>query len=423
MVNSDIKVWNYKYDADITFGEVHVSKLPKIILTFVIIGIIVLGVTIFLFKDYIYDYANNPQLQFNEKVEFLDGEYAVDYEVSNSAYFKPEAYMEDATYNKANNSYDIDTNNLAYTYEITGDDITKQTEVGDYKVIYNSSNRISSESKELIVHLKDTTPPVINFELSDKAEYHVDLDKTGSCQLVLIKGKDTTNFDPRKYIKSVTDNYSKEDKIKIEYPSNITFNQDTIDIIYAATDEADNTATASLKLIIKEDIDKLEEERQKALKAAEEEKKRRLEEEKKRKEEEEKKKEQDSSSSDDSSTSPKTTTNNNNQNPGGNVVTTQYYPAVTNPPQTTTAPPPTTTTTTTTEKPSIKANPVTVSIKEGEDAIVQKCINNVIFRGTTGSAQPYGMPGFDCQLAVGTYTITWKTTNGLSCTQKLTITE
>ena len=422
MVNSDIKVWNYKYDADITFGEVHVSKLPKIILTFVIIGIIVLGVTIFLFKDYIYDYANNPQLQFNEKVEFLDGEYAVDYEVSNSAYFKPEAYMEDATYNKANNSYDIDTNNLAYTYEITGDDITKQTEVGDYKVIYNSSNRISSESKELIVHLKDTTPPVINFELSDKAEYHVDLDKTGSCQLVLIKGKDTTNFDPRKYIKSVTDNYSKDDKIKIDYPSNITFNQDTIDIIYAATDEADNTATASLKLIIKEDIDKLEEERQKALKAAEEEKKRRLEEEKKRKEEEEKKKEQDSSSSDDSSTSPKTTTNNNNQNPGGNVVTTQYQ-VVTNPPQTTTAPPPTTTTTTTTEKPSIKANPVTVSIKEGEDAIVQKCINNVIFRGTTGSAQPYGMPGFDCQLAVGTYTITWKTTNGLSCTQKLTITE
>lgn len=422
MVNSDIKVWNYKYDADITFGEVHVSKLPKIILTFVIIGIIVLGVTIFLFKDYIYDYANNPQLQFNEKVEFLDGEYAVDYEVSNSAYFKPEAYMEDATYNKANNSYDIDTNNLAYTYEITGDDITKQTEVGDYKVIYNSSNRVSSESKELIVHLKDTTPPVINFELSDKAEYHVDLDKTGSCQLVLIKGKDTNNFDPRKYIKSVTDNYSKDDKIKIDYPSNITFNQDTIDIIYAATDEADNTATASLKLIIKEDIDKLEEERQKALKAAEEEKKRRLEEEKKRKEEEEKKKEQDSSSSDDSSTSPKTTTNNNNQNPGGNVVTTQYQ-VVTNPPQTTTAPPPTTTTTTTTEKPSIKANPVTVSIKEGEDAIVQKCINNVIFRGTTGSAQPYGMPGFDCQLAVGTYTITWKTTNGLSCTQKLTITE
>lgn len=420
MVNSDIKVWNYKYDADITFGEVHVSKLPKIILTFVIIGIIVLGVTIFLFKDYIYDYANNPQLQFNEKVEFLNGEYAVDYEISNSAYFKPEAYMEDATYNKANNSYDVDTNNLAYTYEITGDDITKQTEVGDYKVIYNSSNRISSESKELIVHLKDTTPPVINFELSDKVEYHVDLDKTGSCQLVLIKGKDTTNFDPKKYIKSVTDNYSKDDKIEIEYPSNITFNQDTIDIIYAATDEAGNTATASLKLIIKEDIDKLEEEKQKALKAAEEEKKRRLEEEKKRKEEEEKKKEQDSSNSDDSSTSPKTTTNNNNQNPGGNIVTN---PAVTNPPKTTTAPPRTTTTTTTTEKPSITAKPVTVSIKEGEDAIVQKCINNVIFRGTTGSAQPYGMPGFDCQLAVGTYTITWKTTNGLSCTQKLTITE
>ena len=152
----------------------------------------------------------------------------------------------------------------------------------------------------------------------------------------------------------------------------------------------------------------------------EEEKKRRLEEEKKRKEEEEKKKEQDSSNSDDSSTSPKTTTNNNNQNPGGNIVTN---PAVTNPPKTTTAPPRTTTTTTTTEKPSITAKPVTVSIKEGEDAIVQKCINNVIFRGTTGSAQPYGMPGFDCQLAVGTYTITWKTTNGLSCTQKLTITE
>ena len=423
------QTWNYKHDADITFGEVHVSKLPKIILIFTLIGIVVIGVTIFLFKDYIYDYTNNPQLQFNDKVTLRnDGKYEVDYEISNSAYFKPEAYMEDATYDKETNTYNV-SDDLPYEYKIEGDDITTQTEVGQYTISYLSRNRATTEQKDLIVNLKDTTPPTITFELSENADYHVELDKTGSCQLTLIRGKDTTNFDPRKYIKSITDNYTKDDYFTgddaekdghVIYPKNISFINDTVDIIYQATDEAGNNGTASLKLIIKEDVDKIKEEQEKALKEAEAEKKR-LEAEKKKAEDEKKKLEEEKKKLEDSQADKTTTQSSGNHNGNGGysqqpAYTTQQ-PAVTQPPATTQA------TTTTTEKPSIRANDVKVSIKEGEDAIVQKCINNVIFRGAAGTAQPFGMPGYDCQLAVGTYTITWKTNTGLSCTQKLTITE
>ena len=42
---------------------------------------------------------------------------------------------------------------------------------------------------------------------------------------------------------------------------------------------------------------------------------------------------------------------------------------------------------------------------------------------TTGVASPSGMPGWDIPLDPGVYTVTWTTTDGLSCTQKLTLTD
>ena len=70
-----VQSWNYADDADITFGEVHESKLPKVILAFTLIGIAVLGVAAFLFRNFILDYINNPQLEFNEKVTLVNERY------------------------------------------------------------------------------------------------------------------------------------------------------------------------------------------------------------------------------------------------------------------------------------------------------------------------------------------------------------
>ena len=54
--------WNYKGDADVVFGEIHISKAPKIILAVTVITVIVACVAGFLLRDYIYDVLTNPQI-------------------------------------------------------------------------------------------------------------------------------------------------------------------------------------------------------------------------------------------------------------------------------------------------------------------------------------------------------------------------
>lgn len=407
-----VQSWNYADDADITFGEVHESKLPKVILAFTLIGIVVLGVAAFLFRNFILDYINNPQLEFNEKVTLVNERYTVEAEISNSQFFNPNSYIA---------GYDQNTgkvSNIDYEYTIDDSNFNPNT-TGTYTIYYHSSNRVRSEDYELDVVLKDKTPPTITLELDKKKPYHVDLTESGAYQLVLIRGKDTTNFDPKNYIKSVTDNYTKDpDKIKIEYPSNINFSSHTVDVIYSATDEAGNMDTVSLTLIIEEDIDALKQKQEEELKKAEEERlrieeeKQKLEDEKQKQNEKDKDKDPDNGNDDSSSQG-----GGNNPGGGGNnqqPVVTQ--PVVTQPPPVVTTPEPS----------SISAKDVTISLSAcgyDENYIAQQCINALVYRGSTGVASPSGMPGWDIPLDPGVYTVTWTTTDGLSCTQKLTLTD
>ena len=409
-----IQSWNYADDADITFGEVHESKLPKVILAFTLIGIVVLGVAAFLFRNFILDYINNPQLEFNDKVTLVNERYTVEAEISNSQFFNPNSYIA---------GYDQNTgkvSNIDYEYTIDDSNFNPNT-TGTYTIYYHSSNRVRSEDYELDVVLKDKTPPTITLELDEKKPYHVDLTETGAYQLVLIRGKDTTNFDPKNYIKSVTDNYTKDpDKIKIEYPSNINFSSHTVDVIYSATDEAGNMNTVSLTLFIEEDIDALKQKQEEELKKAEEERlrieeeKKKLEEEKQKQKEKEKEKEKDPGDRNDDSSSQGGGNNPGRGSSNQRPVVTQ--PVVTQPPPVVTTPEPS----------SISAKNVTISLSAcgyDENYIAQKCINALVYKGSTGVASPSGMPGWDIPLDPGVYTVTWTTTDGLSCTQKLTLTD
>lgn len=418
----EIKRWNYAQDADITFGEVHQSKLPKIILAGVITGIVVLGTLAIVFRAYIMDAITNPQVTFTDTVSINEnGVLEIDAEITNARFFEPLSYV----YGYDNETGEI--RNAKYNLNIDSSalDINK---IGDYSIIYHSYNRVFSEDYEMIVHLRDKTPPVISLELDEDKPYHVDLSTSGTYTLTLIRGKDTVSFNSRNYVKSILDNYTKdESKLIIEYPEKINFNSDTTEIVYTATDEAGNMGTTSLTLFIQDDIDAIKAEQERALREAEEERKK-LEEDKKKLEEEKKQHEEDKKKAEEISSAPEKDTNsqsstnyensvnstsngntNNENSDEGNTENSQTY---------TSQPAP--------EPASIAAADVTISLSAvdyDEYAVANACIAALVYRGTSGSAMPTGMPGFDIPLAPGVYSIIWKTTDGLSCTQKLTLTE
>lgn len=421
--NKDFQEWQYSQDADITFGEVHESKLPKIILICTLVGIVVLSTAALILRKHIYDFFNNPQLTFDASIVKFDeetGTYSVDAEISNVKFFDPNKYiltkLDPSTGEK-------DFSNLGYEYEIDTSKLDLST-TGSYEVIYNSHNRVFSAQQVLIVNLKDKTPPIVKLKLSEKEPYHVELDDTGAYKLRLTRNKDTKSFDPMNYVDTVKDNYtSDKNKLILECtkpsPSALS-TEHIINVIYSATDEAGNVGTVNLRLEIADDIDQIKKEQEDQLKQAEEEK-RRLEEEKEKLEKEnEKLQEQeestqntDNGNSNDGNNGNNNSGNGGNNNEGGNGGQASYDPPPQQPQQHY-------------EQPSISAADVTVSLSEcggDENVIAQRCIAAVSYRGSTGSAMPSGMPGFDVPLEVGTYTINWTTTDGLSCTQTLTITE
>ena len=64
----------------------------------------------------------------------------------------------------------------------------------------------------------------------------------------------TLDFNQADMIESITDDYSPDDKIKIEYTENLGLNEGegtkTVNITYSATDEAGNKAVVTLPLTI-----------------------------------------------------------------------------------------------------------------------------------------------------------------------------
>ena len=223
--------WNYKHDADITIGEEHAGKTTKIILICVFIAIaIIVGLGIY-FKDYIYDLIANPEI-------LLTGN---DITVNVYDKFDPDSY--------------IINKNDGYEYTVDGVENVDTSKLGQYIITYNSYNRMKSKSIEVTVNVVDELPPVI--ELTDTA-------------LWLTRGEETEKFDAKNYIKSITDNYSKPENIKVEYTDNLDKSSDQWTIIYTAIDEAGNQTTEQLVVKIFDSEEALrkqkeEEERQKQL--------------------------------------------------------------------------------------------------------------------------------------------------------------
>lgn len=182
---SKVMKWNYKGKADIIYGEVKASPMPKIILVIIFSAGILAGISCFLLRNYIYDLIFNPHIELNLTKE--NGEYYIDLDVCKE--FDKYAYIDESRTLK----YDkfISENNKSYTCEVEGEINTLVC--GEYPVIYKSSNRIKSQEIPVIVRISDNEDPTI--ALTENT-------KTLSCTDESIK-----NFNPEDYVKTATDNY------------------------------------------------------------------------------------------------------------------------------------------------------------------------------------------------------------------------
>lgn len=216
-----MKVWNYTGEADITIGEVRLSNTAKIIL---IILVLLLGTAAGLaiyFRSYIYDYIADPEIILSDK--------EVSIEVNNE--LNPEEY--------------IINKDAGYTYTVEGVDAVNTKKLGEYSITYTSKNSVKSKTVNLKINVVDTTPPEIT--LTDD-------------MLKLIRGDDTDKFNAKDYIAEVKDNYSKAEKILIEFTKDIDFDQDLVQVIYSATDEQGNQATKDLTIAVFDSEEELKKE-------------------------------------------------------------------------------------------------------------------------------------------------------------------
>lgn len=218
--------WNYAHEADITIGEVHISKVAKILLICLcVILAIGIGVTIY-FRKYITDYIANPSIQLSTST--------VDVEVYSE--FDANKYI--ANLDKINNKV---------TYEVVGEVDT--TQLGVYTLEYISKNRAHSNSTELTVNVVDTTPPEIVLA-------------NGGTIILIKDSEEFNNFNAEDYVLSVSDNF--DTKPKLEYSTLPTLKQDTEtglyetrEIIYSASDSSNNRCSAKLTIITQEDYEAL----------------------------------------------------------------------------------------------------------------------------------------------------------------------
>lgn len=177
--------WRYKGQADIIFGEVKPSPVPKIMFVVIISIVVLSSISCFLLRNYLYDLAFNPHIELNLTQE--NENYYIDLNVNET--FDKFAYIDESRTLK----YDkfISDENNKYVCEVEGEVDT--THVGEYNIIYKSSNRVKSQEVPVIVRVSDNTPPII--ELTKKVD------------IINRTDESIKTFNPEDYIKSATDNY------------------------------------------------------------------------------------------------------------------------------------------------------------------------------------------------------------------------
>lgn len=242
--------WKYKGDADVVFGEVHISKAPKIILAVTVITVIVACVTGFLLRDYIYDVLTNPQIILKNVSQDENGYFIeIPYAQDNNEFVSTD-YIDTVN----TREYESFTNPDISAYSYTIDGNVDVNTIGEYTVNYNSKNRVRHNTTTLTVRVKDITGPVITLKNPKDGK---ELSKTSDgiyYGITVHRNTDeVTNFNVNDYILAINDNCSELSDITILYPDVPDFNgnkEDNIIITYTATDTSGNTSETSLKLLI-----------------------------------------------------------------------------------------------------------------------------------------------------------------------------
>ena len=388
-MNNRVVEWHYAHDADISLGEVHISKVAKIILISLCCLLVVgIGLTIY-FRNYIIDSIANPRIQLttSEKtIEVFDDFNALDYVADADVLNKVE-------------------------YEINGE--VDANTVGTYVIEYISKNKAKTNSATLTVNVVDTTPPTIV------------LANNGAIQIVR-DSDEYNNFNPLDYVLSCSDNYDENPLLSFA-PTRLVADEQTSEakIDFSAVDTANNRTSATLTVFILENYESQLQNEQDAAKI--EELQKQLEEQQKQLEEQQKqideqKKELEEKKNQPTPTPVPTTTPTDPSKPTDSSQGTQ-----------TTEPKPTNPKPTENNKHVLSAKTVTISlsaieIPEEEDEtylkkqVYQKIANGVTHKNCDYILSPSGMPGIDFQLSPGTYTVTWSGECG-SVEQTVIITE
>ena len=404
--------WRYNGEADVVFGEVKVSPIPKIALTTSIIMVVAICVAAFLFRDTIYDMLIHPQIILTES----------EVEVPYQSTFIAENYI-DKVNTREYDSFINQKNH--YTYNIEGTVDTNK--LGDYTITYNSSNRVDQFQANLTVHVKDMEAPTIILK-NPVTKEELTKAKTGEYDALIIIRDETSNKDKlgskswktNEYIiVETTDNCS--ENIEVKYPDKPDFGKKedgtlvkTID--YTATDESGNSTTITLSVIIMNIDDYDTSDKEDRIKELEEELARKQQEQNQREKEQNNKQDTGNNNKQDTGNDNKQDTGNNETDPDDSWRDDNWQDTPTNDDGTHTG-----------RNPSISADSFTWSVSR--DGTIDLCIAVAsayvhYYDYDYADARITSGPGITYQLeGPGTYTFHWETSTGLSCDQTVTITE
>lgn len=209
--------WNYRHDADVTIGELHESKLPKIILGLLVAVLIATIAAGIYFRDVIYDLIVRPEIILKEEEITL--------EVNSE--FNPEDYVA----RLPGNGEQPDRYEIIYPSPSS----INMEKVGDYSVPYTVILKRNGKQyvTRLVVHVEDSTPPTIKLS-------------TNEVELT----RDVDNFKCMTYVMDVKDNY--DQTVKATCSDKIDWSADKYEVEYLAQDLSGNLAVEKLTLRIKD---------------------------------------------------------------------------------------------------------------------------------------------------------------------------
>ena len=205
-------IWEYAGKADLTIGEQKISNTAKVILLLLLATLIAVSIFAYLKRDYIYDYISNPQIALTD--EYIELEVGSKFDAKNY----------------------IVEQDFPARYEVTlpKNSVVNTKTLGTYEAEYKLKTSTNESNSILKVKVVDTTPPVITLT---------------ETVLKLERGEQTKKFDPKKYIKSITDNYDKE-ITDIEYTNTFDWKKDRLEVVYSAKDSSNNITSATLNIVV-----------------------------------------------------------------------------------------------------------------------------------------------------------------------------